>query len=72
MLERLGYVLGWTANILAVLVLIFSAVMYVVLSKDPASVRDPQFPFWFALGGCVVALVIFLIGRALRYIFAGR
>jgi len=59
---EIGYVLGWTGDILAVLTVIGSAILYVGLSNEPM----------FALGGCVVALVIFLIGRALRYVLTAR
>lgn len=59
---EIGYILGWTGDILAVLIVIGSAILYVGLSHEPL----------FALGGCVVALVVFLTGRALRYILAAR
>ena len=59
---EIGYILGWTGDILAVLIVIGSAILYVALSNEPL----------FALGGCVVALVIFLIGRALRYVLTAR
>ena len=55
---EIGYILGWTGDILAVLTIIASAILYVGLGNEPL----------LALGGCVVALVFFLIGRALRYI----
>jgi hypothetical protein len=57
-----GYILGWTGNILAVLIVIGSAILYVGLSNEPL----------FALGGCVVALVVFLTGRALHYILTAQ
>ena len=59
---EIGYILGWTGDILAVLTIIGSAILYVALSNEPL----------FALGGCVVALVIFLMGRALRYVLTAR
>jgi hypothetical protein len=59
---EVGYILGWAANMLAVLIVIGSAILYVGLSQQPL----------FALGGCVVAFVVFLTGRALRYILAAR
>ena len=59
---ELGYILGWTGDILAVLIVIASAILYVALSIEPL----------FALGGCVVALGIFLTGRALHYILTAR
>ena len=55
---EIGYILGWTGDILAVLTVIGSAILYVALSNQPL----------FAFGGCIVALVIFIVGRALRYI----
>ena len=59
---EIGYILGWTGDILAVLTVIGSAILYVGLSHEPL----------FALGGCVVALVVFLTGRALHYILTAR
>jgi len=60
--SEIGYILGWAGDILAVLTIIASATLYVALSNEPL----------FALGGCAVALVIFLIGRGLRYVLAAR
>jgi hypothetical protein len=59
---EIGYILGWTGDILAVLIVIGSAILYVALSNEPL----------FALGGCAVALVVFLTGRALHYILTAR
>jgi hypothetical protein len=78
-LARLGNVLGWLGNILAVLLLSFS--IY-VQSKRAISVPFPyplnafQEPYLSAtlpeIILFIMALVFFLTGRALRYIFAGR
>jgi hypothetical protein len=57
---EIGYIVGWTGDILAVLIVIGSAILYLALSNEPL----------FALGGCIVALVVFLTGRALHYILA--
>jgi len=59
---EIGYILGWTGNVLAALIAIGSAILYVGLSNEPL----------FALGGCIVAFVIFLTGRGLRYILTAR
>jgi hypothetical protein len=59
---EIGYILGWTGDILAVLTVIGSAILYVALSNEPL----------FALGGCAVALAIFLFGPSLRYILTAR
>jgi hypothetical protein len=59
---EIGYILAWTGDILAVLIVIGSAILYVALSNEPV----------FALGGCVVAFVVFLTGRALHYILTAR
>ena len=59
---EIGYVLAWTGNILAVLIVIGSAILYVGLSNEPL----------FALGGCIFALVVFLTGRGLHYILTAR
>ena len=59
---EIGYVLGWTGDILAVLIFIGSVILFVALSNEPL----------LAFGGCIVALVVFLIGRALHYILTVR
>jgi hypothetical protein len=72
MLERLGHVLGWIGNILAGLALVGTGIFVGAMFKDPEYFsREPGVVYGFGIGGCVLALVIFLIGRALRYIFAG-
>jgi hypothetical protein len=60
--SEIGYILGWTGDILAVLIVIGSGILYVALSNEPS----------VTLGGCVVALVVFLTGRALHYILTAR
>jgi hypothetical protein len=73
MLERLGYALGWAGDLLVVLALIGTLVLYINVSNDPVTVvSQPKLPLWVALGGCIIALVIFLIGRALRHMFPGN
>jgi hypothetical protein len=63
--ERLGYVLGWTGNVLATLVLILTAHFgLTALSKTDR--------IFVAVIGFVVASALFGIGRALRYVFAGK
>jgi hypothetical protein len=59
---EIGYILGWTGDILAVLVIIGSAILYVALGTEPM----------FALGGCIFGVLIFLIGRGLQYVLAPR
>jgi len=58
---EIGYILGWTGDILAVLVIIGSAILYVALGTEPM----------FALGG-IFGVLIFLIGRGLQYVLAPR
>jgi hypothetical protein len=60
--SEIGYILEWAGDTLAVLIVIGSAILYVGLSHEPL----------FALGGCVVALGVFLTGRALHYILTSR
>jgi len=55
---EIGNILAWTADILAALIFIGSAILFLALTVEPL----------FALGGCIVALVVFLIGRALHYV----
>jgi len=59
---EIGYILGWTGDILAILIFIGSVVLFVALSNEPL----------LALGGCIVALAIFLTGRTLHYILTVR
>jgi len=59
---EIGYILGWTGDILAVLIFIGSVILFVALSNEPL----------LAFGGCIVALVVFLTGRALHYILTVR
>jgi hypothetical protein len=59
---EIGYILGWVGTILAALIFIASAILFLALSNEPA----------FALGGCIVALGVFLTGRAARYILTAR
>jgi hypothetical protein len=49
-------------DILAVLIFIGSVILFVALSNEPL----------LAFGGCIVALVVFLTGRALHYILTVR
>jgi len=60
--SEIGYILRWTGDILAILVVIASAVLYLALSNE----------LLLALGGCIVALVVFLTGRGLHYILSTR
>ena len=62
MLERLGHVLGWTGNLVAALIISGNALMQL-------SYRDWEWSSFLFTAG--IAVVIFLIGRALRYILAG-
>lgn len=79
MLARLGHVLGWTANIIAgglfaIAVYLFEwgrtfpvPAPYVLNAYKEPYLKETA-PELFCFGA---ALIIFLIGRALRYIFAG-
>ena len=76
---RLGHVLGWTGHTLAALFL--AAACYAEFHRN-IPVPFPNLPNAFKnpyLGQTVreivlaiLALITFLIGRALRYIFAGK
>jgi hypothetical protein len=64
MVERLGHVLGWAGNILATILVGLGS--YVFLTNPLWS--DP----WvFAAFLVLLGLVVFLIGRAARYVLAG-
>jgi hypothetical protein len=79
MVERLGHVLGWICNIFAALFFAFAIYLQFF-------VRTLSVPFPYILNAfkapylsetapelvvSAIAVAIFLIGRALRYIFAG-
>ena len=59
MLERLGKVCGWAGTGLALLIVIWG-----FLTWSPGN----RGPLYF---GVPVAVVVFLIGQALRYVLAG-
>ena len=59
---EIGYILGWACDILAALIFVGTVILYVGASNEPLR----------ALGGFIVALVVFLIGRALHYILTVR
>jgi hypothetical protein len=64
-IERLGYALGWTGNVMAALALMIAA----FLSMQMVQQSDRIF---IAVIGFVVAAILFGIGRAFRYILAGE
>jgi hypothetical protein len=71
-LARLGHVLGWTANIIAVAILGVGAWLGVSTLENPFS----RYLSWTDFAGpalCAVfgATFVYAIGRVLRYIFAG-
>jgi len=57
---EIGHILASTGDILAALIFIGSAILFFALSVEPL----------FALGGSIVAIVVFLIGRALHYVLS--
>lgn len=65
MLARLGYVLYWSAN--AASAAAFALGCYLI-SQPPSNGPDRMLPLFFALA----ALMIWLAGRALRFVLAGR
>lgn len=70
MLNRLGHVLGWTGNILAALTIAVAAIFF--LERYPRLSDAERLSDLVNVGaGGIVALIFFLIGRALRYIFSG-
>jgi hypothetical protein len=60
MLERLGKVCGWVGTGLALLIVVWG-----FLTWHPGTGR----PLYF---GVLAAVVVFLIGQALRYVLAGK
>jgi hypothetical protein len=65
---RLGNVLYWTGCILAIVALIFGAVVHV---NDPSDTSQDCVMLFVVLGA-VPAVILWLIGRACRYVLAGR
>jgi hypothetical protein len=62
MAARLGNVLYWTATTIAVLLALLAARLYEFGGSEPLAI-------W---GVIIVAALVWLIGRACRYILAGR
>ncbi|MEO7864129.1 MAG: hypothetical protein ABIU05_27580 [Nitrospirales bacterium] len=78
-LARLGHVLGWLGNILAVLLLvvaIYAQSNRTISVPFPYPLNASQEPYLSAtlpeIMLMIMALIFFITGRALRYIFAGR
>jgi hypothetical protein len=73
MLERLGEVLGWMGKGLAILTLLGTAFFIFVLNENDRFVHADTNMYWtVSVIGVVTAVVVFLIGQALRYILIGR
>jgi hypothetical protein len=68
MAMRLGHVLGWTANLIA---LAFFGIFSVAALADTGP-QSPAERFWMIVFFAVIAGIIWLIGRGLRYVLAGR
>jgi hypothetical protein len=64
MLERLGNLIGWIGNGLALLIGIAAVATIIAAPSDPKTLSFAG--FWL-----VVALVIFLLGRGCRYVLRG-
>jgi hypothetical protein len=60
---RLGVVLSWTANGIAILSLALAGFIYFKGGPGDANL--------FAGAWCIFGIVIFLIGRAILFVFAG-
>jgi hypothetical protein len=63
-IDRLGYVLGWTGNALAALILLITAYLAV-------SAIDTDNKIFVAICGIFLAEAFFGIGRALHYLLVG-
>jgi hypothetical protein len=68
MLARLVNVIGWTANVVAVLVLVAGVSFCVIVGEGRLDLG-----LWAAIMAVagVVAVLVFLIGRAVRYVLIG-
>jgi len=71
MIDRLGNVLYWTGNIFAALLVIAGAAMAVVMIRTDNPTDVASAPYVGA-GIALSALIPWLIGRAFRYVLAGR
>jgi hypothetical protein len=71
MIERLGNVLYWTGNIFAALLVLAGATMAVVMIRTDNPTDVASAPYVGA-GIALSALIPWLIGRAFRYVLAGR
>jgi hypothetical protein len=68
MIARLGHLCGWAGNGLAALTMLVAVWGY---NQQPIPFSHAHRPYDPLIWGMVVAFVFWLIGRALRYLFAG-
>ena len=71
-LSRLGDVLYWLSFILAALIAAMSAVALIIWVLSLIKGHSLSNPFWLGVLGLVVAFLVWLIGRAVRYILSGK
>jgi hypothetical protein len=69
MREQFGKVLGWISNTIAVLIIVVTVTVTLVIGWPQIVYPLPSWAF--LIMGAIPAVVIFLIGRALRNFFAG-
>jgi hypothetical protein len=68
MAARLGNVLYWTGCILAGLIVVLGLTIHFAVDPASAAGRSPEIVIAATL---VAAAIVWLVGRALRYILAG-
>ena len=63
MLTRLGQVLYWVASAAAALIVLWMAYIFI---------QEPQTDWDTIIGGIASALILWLVGRGILYVLAGR
>lgn len=70
MAARLGNVLYWLGCGLAVLALVISTIAWLVWYGGASG--DPSFQLGFAIVFLIIAIILWVFGRAARYVLVGR
>lgn len=71
MAARLGVVFYWLGNIVAVLAILAGAAVTVIMIRSGNS-RDMNAAPYVGAGIAITGLIPYLLGRACRYVLAGR
>lgn len=70
MIDRLGIIFFWLGVIAAAIMIAFGTTLAVVMSRSTNQTDVASAP-WVFCGFAIAAIVCWLTGRALRYLFSG-